>query len=162
MATASSALSRPLYSLKALCTGWGISSQSFQMATTLPLTRARGTGPYILESREAARLSPTVQQWPTGTCYHSCQQSPRAFQKHIPTCIMVPSPLPGVSLSTKSPGIPITLLMVVSSPCIGCLYDTISPTCMPRPRRYHLEMTTLVPLAFRVGSIEGPHVPVQL
>lgn len=159
MASASSASS---YSLKALCTGWGISSQSFQIATTLPLTRARGTGPYILESREAARLSPTTQQCPTGTCCHSCQQSLRAVQKHVLTCIMVPSPLPGVSLSTKSPGIPITLLMVVISPCMGCLYDTISPTCTPRPRRYHLEMTTLVPLAFKVGSIEGPHVPVQV
>lgn len=162
MATLSSASSKPLYSLKALCTGWGISSQLFQIATTLPLTRARGTGPYILESREAARLSPTTQQWPTGTCYHSRQQSQRAVQEYMLTCSMVPSPLPGVSLSTKSPGMPMTLLMVVSSPFMGCLYDTISPTCMPRPRRYHLEMTTLVPLAFRVGSIEGPHVPVQL
>jgi hypothetical protein len=158
----SSTSSVPLYSLRALCTGWGISNQLFQIATTLPLTRARGTGPYILESREAARLSPTVQQCPTGTCCRSCQHSLRAIQKCILTCIMVPSPLPGVSLSTKSPGIPITLLMVVSSPCMGCLYDTMSPTCMPRPRRYHLETTTLVPLAFRVGSIEGPHVPVQL
>ena len=32
------------------------------VAMTLPLIRASGTGPKYLESREATRLSPTIQQ----------------------------------------------------------------------------------------------------
>lgn len=39
-----------------------------RVATTLPLTKARGTGPNMRESLDVGRLSPTSQQWPCGTC----------------------------------------------------------------------------------------------
>lgn len=41
------------------------------VAMTFPRTKASGTGPKYLESREATRLSPTIQQWPFGTCASS-------------------------------------------------------------------------------------------
>jgi hypothetical protein len=39
-------------------------------AMTLPLIKPRGTGPKYLESRDATKLSPTIQQWPCGTWHH--------------------------------------------------------------------------------------------
>ena len=36
----------------------------FILPMTLPLIKASGIGPNILESRDAGRLSPTIQQWP--------------------------------------------------------------------------------------------------
>lgn len=44
-----------------------ISEKDLTVAMTLPRIRASGTGPKCLESRDAARLSPTIQQWPCGT-----------------------------------------------------------------------------------------------
>lgn len=37
------------------------------VAMTLPRIKASGTGPKYLESRDATRLSPTIQQCPFGT-----------------------------------------------------------------------------------------------
>lgn len=46
----------------------GPSQIGHNRATTLPVIRAIGSGPKSRESRDAGRLSPTIQQWPFGTC----------------------------------------------------------------------------------------------
>lgn len=43
------------------------SENGLTVAMTLPRINANGTGPKYLESRDATRLSPTIQQWPFGT-----------------------------------------------------------------------------------------------
>jgi len=96
-------------SSKPLSKLWGhIPILKDHLQTTLPLISARGSGPKIRESRECSRLSPATQQCPSGTC------------------IIMPD-LPGVSLSTKSPGIPSTRLIDSTPSLSGCLKLTRSP-----------------------------------
>lgn len=42
--------------------------QGVHLNTTLPLIKASGIGPKSRESLECLILSPTIQQWPCGTC----------------------------------------------------------------------------------------------
>lgn len=83
-------------------------SHGLTTATTFAFTNPNGNGPNSLESRLHSRLSPAIQQCPSGTWINlslTFAQSPSS-----PSFSKSSSPLGGLITLTKSPGMPMTRL----------------------------------------------------
>lgn len=74
----------------------------------------------------------------------------------MPTCIIWSVPVSGVSLKTKSPGMPSTLFTALVPGCCGRQKLTMSPTLTPLPRTWSFETTIQSPWTSSVGSMLGP------